>query len=68
VSQKKLDPSNHQENTIMYEFIKTPTGWRVYWGIDPVAKEEQTLQIMSNDGEDEPVILSFAESLQRSAA
>jgi hypothetical protein len=44
----------------MYEFVKTATGWRVFWGIDPRAGEPQAKREAAADpGAREPDVLPF---------
>ena len=44
----------------MYEFIETATGWRVFWGIDPLANERQAARDERGDATSNvPVILPF---------
>jgi hypothetical protein len=44
----------------MYEFVKTPTGWRVFWGIDPLGQTpEKDLQARQEAAPEEPDVLPF---------
>jgi hypothetical protein len=36
----------------MYEFVKTETGWRVFWGIDPRLPPSATRNHDENDDND----------------
>ena len=44
----------------MFEFVKTPTGWRVFWGIDPhIGKSELKEEDTNRSTEQEVEVLSF---------
>jgi hypothetical protein len=44
----------------MYQFVKTATGWRVFWGIDPLGKEVEPMRyIDSEPTPEEPAVLPF---------
>jgi hypothetical protein len=44
----------------MYEFVPTPTGWRLFWGIDPlVARPEPKQDAQGDQGTEGPDVLPF---------
>src|SRR5437870_5748493 len=43
----------------MYDFVKTATGWRVFWGVSPLADEEPVRQDTSDNAPVEPAVLPF---------
>ena len=44
----------------MYEFVKTPTGWRVFWGIDLLGPTpEADAEAIPEAAPEEPQVLPF---------
>jgi hypothetical protein len=43
----------------MYEFVRTERGWRVFWGVDPLANNPQAdglLTVAEGDGQAENLL------------
>ena len=48
----------------MYQFIKTESGWIVYWG-PPPCLETRPDEDMADEGGDEPCVLPFVPRAER---
>ena len=44
----------------MYEFVETPKGWRLFWGVDPHGNEPRgNADGTREEAKSEPVVLPF---------
>lgn len=43
----------------MYDFVKTATGWRVFWGIDPYTYGQSENQENFQESTEENMVLPF---------